>query len=79
MSGITWRFSHPVGANVPVVCGGVAVHPGDSLVADRDGVIVVPKDAVDEVAKAKEELLQKEAEVRRKIENGEALARAYSL
>lgn len=70
---------HPVAADVPVVCGGVEVRPGDIVVADVDGVIVVPEAALADVARAKDELLAEEAEVRRKIENGEALATAYSM
>ena len=45
----------------------------------RSLVIVVPKEAVADVARAMVELLAKEAEVRRKIESGETLATAYSL
>lgn len=69
----------PVAADVPIVCGGVPVRPGDLVVADIDGVIVVPKEAIDAVTRAQRDLLAKEADVRRKIENGETLARAYSL
>jgi len=69
----------PVAADVPVVCGGVDVRPGDYVVADVDGVIVVPREALVDVARAKDELLAKEAEVRRNIEAGETLARAYQM
>ena len=41
---------HPVDLNLPIGCGGVAVYPGDMLVGDADGVVVIPPDIVDEVA-----------------------------
>ncbi len=48
--------------NGPITCGDVEVQPGDLIVADTDGVVVVPKDHVDEVLKAAQEIEQKEAE-----------------
>jgi regulator of RNase E activity RraA len=41
---------HPVDLNLPIGCGGVAVYPGDVIVGDADGVVVIPPDIVDEVA-----------------------------
>jgi RraA family protein len=40
---------------ISITCGGIAVSPGDLVVADEDGVVVVPRDDVDElVARARE-------------------------
>lgn len=47
--------------NVEITCGGVKVNPGDLIVADLDGVIVVPKDHIDEVLLVAEEIEEKEA------------------
>ena len=69
----------PVAANVPIVCGGVDVRPGDVVVADVDGVIVVPQDALAEVARAADELQKHEDDTRQKIEAGIPLAEAYTL
>lgn len=41
---------HPVDLNLPIGCGGVAVYPGDVIVGDCDGVVVIPADIADAVA-----------------------------
>lgn len=41
---------HAVDINVPIGCGGVAVYPGDIIVGDADGVVVVPRHLAEEVA-----------------------------
>lgn len=48
--------------NVPVVCGGISVNPGDLVVGDLDGVVVVPKDSVEEVLTGALDIEAREAE-----------------
>lgn len=43
-------------ANVPVVCAGVKINPGDLISADEDGVVVIPKERAAEVLKRSREL-----------------------
>jgi regulator of RNase E activity RraA len=49
-----------VARNVPVECGGVTVRPGDIIVADEDGVVVVPQERADEVLKKAQEIDDRE-------------------
>jgi 4-hydroxy-4-methyl-2-oxoglutarate aldolase len=57
--------------NVPVVCAGIGVKPGDVVVADDDGVVVVPRLDAAKVAKAGEEREKKEAGSRARLQKGE--------
>jgi regulator of RNase E activity RraA len=41
---------HVADLNVPIGCAGVAVYPGDVLIGDRDGVLVIPRALVAEIA-----------------------------
>ena len=60
-------------ANVPVTCGGVTVNPGDLIVGDPDGVVVVPKEHVEAVLKMATEIEVREAEQARLIRQTKSL------
>ena len=49
-------------SNVPVICGGIEVNPGDIIVADIDGVVVVPQALAAEVLKMAQEIDKRELE-----------------
>jgi len=57
--------------NVPVVCAGATIQPGDVIVADVDGVVVVPRDAATEVARLGNERVAKEEKSRERLRKGE--------
>jgi len=69
----------PGWVNVPVVCAGAAVQPGDVIVGDADGVVVVPRLDADAVATAAQERLAKEEKTRARLKNGELGLDFYGL
>ncbi|MFD1204531.1 RraA family protein [Sporosarcina contaminans] len=56
--------------NIPISCGGVSVTPGDLIVADADGVVVVPKMQIEQVLKKAEEKLSYEDKRKVEIQSG---------
>jgi 4-hydroxy-4-methyl-2-oxoglutarate aldolase len=65
--------------NVPVVCAGATVHPGDVIVADIDGVVVVPREAAAEVVRLGLERVAKEEKTRERLRAGELGVDFYGL
>jgi regulator of RNase E activity RraA len=62
---------------VPVGCGGVAVFPGDVVVADADGAVLIPADLVEAVTEASVEQERLEAWIVTQVEAGVALPGLY--
>jgi 4-hydroxy-4-methyl-2-oxoglutarate aldolase len=56
--------------NIPVVCAGVAVNPGDVVIADADGVVIVPAAIAQQAADAAEAREANEGEKRAKLAKG---------
>jgi 4-hydroxy-4-methyl-2-oxoglutarate aldolase len=51
---VVGTFDKPGSVNVPVVCGGVLVNPGDLVVGNEDGLAVVPRDYMEQAIEAVE-------------------------
>ena len=65
--------------NVPVVCGGAYVRPGDVVVAVDDGVCVIRREEADEVLAKSLEREAREAQVRDRLRNGELGLDIYAM
>lgn len=65
--------------NVPVVCAGASIQPGDVVVADIDGVVIVPRERAEEVARLADERIAKEEKARERLRTGELGLDFYGL
>jgi 4-hydroxy-4-methyl-2-oxoglutarate aldolase len=65
--------------DVPVEVGGAAISPGDAVVLDADGAVVIAKDRIDEVARASLERSESESEKRARFQAGELSYDMYGL
>jgi 4-hydroxy-4-methyl-2-oxoglutarate aldolase len=63
--------------DVPITCGGVEVRPGDLVLADHDGVVVIPSALGEEVVALAEEKLSGENLVREKLAEGMPVSEAF--
>ncbi len=63
--------------DVPVMCGEVLVHPGELVVADFDGIVVVPCQVEDEALQAAAAKAQKESLSRKALLAGKSLRETY--
>jgi 4-hydroxy-4-methyl-2-oxoglutarate aldolase len=65
--------------NVPIVCAGAAVSPGDVIVGDADGVVVVPRETAGTVVTAADARLAREERSRARLRAGELGLDLYGL
>jgi regulator of RNase E activity RraA len=68
---------HAIDAQVPIGCGGVAVYPGDVLVGDGEGVVVIPAKLVDEAAQEAAAQTEFEDWVELKVKEGRSIFGLY--
>lgn len=73
----TFLAHHPVEMNVPIGCGGVPVFPGDVVVGDSDGVVVIPRELIDEVVEEAQEIVAYDEFVQSKLAEGRSLIGLY--
>ena len=66
-----------VGWQEPVACGGVAVFPGDAIVVDDDGAVVIPQAMIDEIVPVADEQEKFEAWLMNEVRGGAALPGLY--
>jgi 4-hydroxy-4-methyl-2-oxoglutarate aldolase len=69
----------PGDVNIPIVCAGAMINPGDVIVADADGVVVVPREKAAQVAQASEARIAKEEKTRQRLRSGELGLDFYGL
>ncbi len=67
-----------VAHDVPGVIDGVIINPGDLIVADLDGVVVVPKDVIEEVVRRVEEKDAGENQFRKAVKEGMSPSAAFA-
>ena len=68
---------HAIDLNVPIGCGGVPVYPGDMMVGDDEGVVVIPRHLADEVAADAVEQEKMEVFILERVQQGAKLAGTY--
>jgi 2-keto-4-pentenoate hydratase/2-oxohepta-3-ene-1,7-dioic acid hydratase in catechol pathway/regulator of RNase E activity RraA len=70
---------YPLESNVPIACGGVLVMPGDVIVGDAEGVVVIPAAMAEEVAHGALEQELREEWALERVQAGESVRGVYPL
>jgi 4-hydroxy-4-methyl-2-oxoglutarate aldolase len=69
----------PGAINIPIQCGGVVVHPGDLVVGDDDGVVVVPRQSAEAILKLADEHLKGELARLEQVRAGKSIVEVQNL
>ena len=64
--------------NVPITCGGIEVHPGDIILGDCDGVVVVPREYEDNVFEKALAKFEKEQHIVAELLSGKTTLEIYN-
>lgn len=64
--------------DVPIMCGGVMVNPGDLVFGDVDGLVIIPQDIATDVIEAALKKIDSENNTRRLLEEGQLLGDVYA-
>lgn len=65
--------------NIPIKCGDALVRPGDYIIGDLDGVVVVPKEKAVEIANRALDVMEKENRIREEIKKGSTLSKVTEI
>lgn len=71
--------SDPGEVDVPITCGGIVVYPGDFVVGDEDGVVVMPSALISEIAEKAGKVIAREKILRERIAAGETTYEIFEL
>jgi 2-keto-4-pentenoate hydratase/2-oxohepta-3-ene-1,7-dioic acid hydratase in catechol pathway/regulator of RNase E activity RraA len=74
-----WNAHIPLDVDVPITCAGVLVMPGDVIVGDAEGVVVLPFKLAEEIAHAALEVERREAFALERVKAGESFRGLYPL
>jgi len=74
-----WSRHIPLETDLPITCAGTLVMPGDVIVGDAEGVVVLPAAVAEEIAHAAVEQEEREAWALERVEDGESIRGVYPL
>lgn len=65
-----------IGYNIPIICGGILIYPGDFVLGDDDGVVVIPQNRLEEVLSLAEKIEHNERKIAEYLKEGHKLTEA---